>query len=357
MAIETRLLRVGVLGCGPIAQAAHFESCVKARNATLHAICDVAPDLVERMRAMHLPTRTYIDYDAMLADPDLEAVIVATADADHVEHACRALEAGKHVLCEKPLATRVSDAERLQAVVRRSGRVFQVAHMRRFDPGIEAAHDFVRDGMGGMVGFKGWYCDSTHRYTVTDALQPSMVRSALSRTPGPNPKANRQRYLMLAHGSHLLDLARHLAGEIVSVAARYSDRHGMFCWFIEAEFASGCLGQLDLTIPVRMDWHEGLHIYGERGSVVAKIHSPWYFRASDVEIFSETDAVYRRPLGADGHHYRRQVEGFADVVLDGAPQRGATIDDGVASVRAMVAVATSVRTGRAVRLDDADGGV
>ena len=162
---------------------------------------------------------------------------------------------------------------------------------------------------------------------------------------------------MLAHGSHLLDLARHLAGDLVAVQARYSDRHGMRSWFIAADFASGCLGQLDLTIPVRMDWHEGLHIYGERGSVIAKIHSPWYFRASDVEIFSETDGMYHRPLGADGHHYRRQMEGFADVILHGTPQRGAAIDDGVASVRAMVAVATSVRMGRVVRLDEAEGGV
>lgn len=357
MASEARLLRIGVLGCGPIAQAAHFESCAKARNAALYAICDVAPDLVERMREAHRPARAFTDYDAMLADPDLEAVIVATADAFHADHACLALEAGKHVLCEKPLATSVEDAERLRDAVRRSGRVFQVAHMRRFDPGIEAIHDFVHNGLGGMVGFKGWYCDSTHRYTMTEALQPLIVRSASSRMPPSNPKADRQRYLMLAHGSHLLDLARHLAGDIVAVRARYSDRFGIFSWFIEADFASGCLGQLDLTVPVRMDWHEGLQIYGERGSVVAKIYSPWYFRASDVELFSEQDATFRRPLGADGHHYRRQVEGFSDVVLNGAPQRGATINDGVASVRAMAAVAASVRTGHAVRLEDVEGSV
>ena len=55
---ENRLLRVGVLGCGPIAQAAHFESCTKARNAQLYAICDVADDLRDRMAATHAPTRS-----------------------------------------------------------------------------------------------------------------------------------------------------------------------------------------------------------------------------------------------------------------------------------------------------------
>ena len=61
--------------------------------------------------------------------------------------------------------------------------------------------------------------------------------------------------------------------------------------------------------------------------------------------------------GADGHFYRRQLEGFADTILDGAPMRGADIADGVASVRAMAAIAQSVRSGRPVRLADAQGQV
>ena len=114
---EERLLRIGVLGAGQIAQAAHFESCVKARNAELYAICDVAEDLRERMAVAHGARRTFADYDAMLADPDVEAVIIATADAFHVDASIKALEAGKHVLCEKPMATSVEDAERLRDAV------------------------------------------------------------------------------------------------------------------------------------------------------------------------------------------------------------------------------------------------
>jgi predicted dehydrogenase len=106
-----------------------------------------------------------------------------------------------------------------------------------------------------------------------------------------------------------------------------------------------------------MDWHEGLQLYGENGSVVAKTYNPWYFRSSDVEIFHEKDATYRRPLGADGHFFRRQLEAFAETVLDGAPMRGANIEDGVASVRAMAAIAESVRSGRPVKLDDVKGAV
>ena len=90
-----RVLNVGVLGCGPIAQAGHFESCTKAANARLYAICDVADDLRTRMAATHAPEKAFSDYDAMLADPDLDAVIVATSDAFHVPASIRALEAGR----------------------------------------------------------------------------------------------------------------------------------------------------------------------------------------------------------------------------------------------------------------------
>src|SRR3954466_6889110 len=114
---ETQRLRIGVLGCGPIAQAAHFESCTKARNADLYAICDVAADLLERMAWTHAPEKTFGDYDAMLADPALGAVIIATADAFHVPAARAALKAGKHVLCEKPIGVAIEEVEDLKQAV------------------------------------------------------------------------------------------------------------------------------------------------------------------------------------------------------------------------------------------------
>ena len=125
-------LNVGVLGCGQIAQAAHFESCTKARNARLYAICDVADDLRERMAWTHAPDKTFADYDEMLADPDLDAVIIATSDEYHVRASMTALEAGKHVLCEKPVATGLAEAEALAATVRATGMVFQIGHMKPF---------------------------------------------------------------------------------------------------------------------------------------------------------------------------------------------------------------------------------
>lgn len=354
---QDRQLRVGILGCGPIAQFAHFESTVKGRNTRLYAICDAAEDLAARMGATYAPDKIYHDYDAMLADPELEAVIIATSDAFHVPAAMRALEAGKHVLCEKPIGLNVEEVEALAETVHRTGKILQIGHMKRFDPGIEAAKRFIDEEMGERLALKAWYCDSTHRYTMTDAVQPLPVLSKAALKPKDNPKADLKRYYMLAHGSHLVDIARHLCGPIDWVRARLLQRFGAHCWFVETGFADGTVGHLDLTVAVRMDWHEGFQLYGEHGSVVAKTYNPWYYKSSDVEIFRERTASYERPLGADGHFYRRQLEGFADSVLDGAPMLGADIEDGIASVKAMAAIARSVETGEAVDVASMTGAV
>src|SRR5919202_6304041 len=123
---DKRRLRVGLLGCGPIAQAAHLDAIRKARNADLYAACDVARDLAERIAATYEPRVVYDDFATMLADPHVEAVVIAVADQFHVPLGGEALAAGKHVLIEKPLGTTVEECERLRGPVQRSGLTLQI---------------------------------------------------------------------------------------------------------------------------------------------------------------------------------------------------------------------------------------
>jgi predicted dehydrogenase len=354
---EQRLLRMGILGCGPIAQIAHFDACRKARNAELYAICDLADDLREKMAVIHEPRVAYRNYEEMLNDPKVEAVLIGVADQFHVPLALKAIDAGKHVLVEKPLGTNIEECEKLSQRVRTSRLTFQVGNNRRFDPGIAFAQEFIRKELGQVIALKAWYCDSTHRYTMTDNLQPIVRQSANAKRPEGNPKADKRRYFLLTHASHLVDSARFFGGEIVSVRARLSERCGAFTWFIEADYANGALGHLDLTIPVRGDFEEGFQIYGEHGSVKGHVFLPWYHKASVVECFSEKDRQFHRPLGEDAHTYKLQIEGFADTILHGKPQVGANIDDGTAAMRTLVAIARSVERDEAVKLGDVTGAV
>ena len=83
---DERCLKVGVLGCGIICQAAHLIGCTKAHNIQLEAICDVAAELREKMAAIYSPKKVYDDYSKMLADPQIDAVIIGIGDQFQQEH-------------------------------------------------------------------------------------------------------------------------------------------------------------------------------------------------------------------------------------------------------------------------------
>ncbi|PYJ06152.1 MAG: oxidoreductase, partial [Verrucomicrobia bacterium] len=145
---EPRLLRIGVLGCGPISQIAHLEACRKARNAELYAICDLADDLRTKMAAIHEPQVAHKNFEDMLAEPKLEAVIIGVADQFHVPLARQAIAAGKHVLVEKPLGVSVEECEALRTDLKKANLVFQIGNNRRFDPGVAFARRFIQEEMG-----------------------------------------------------------------------------------------------------------------------------------------------------------------------------------------------------------------
>jgi len=395
MTKDSRLLRLGMLGCGPISQIAHFDAARKARNVELTAICDLADDLRERMAALHQPHSAYRDYEEMLADDRVDAVLIGVADAFHVPLALKAVQAGKHVLVEKPLGLTIEECEGLrralqkwrkdfQPVPERPGLsappnasaganssssgtgsgpagpgnlVFQIGNNRRFDPGIAFARKFIQEEIGALLSLKAWYWDSVYRYTMTGNLQPLPLTSPAACKPQGDPKADKPRYFLLTHASHLVDTTRWLGGPLLSVRARRLDRAGAHCWYVEVEFAGGALGHLDLTIPVRGDFEEGFHIQGEQGSVKGQVFLPWYHKASVVECFSSRDRQYHRPIGEDAHTYKLQLEGFADCILHGRPQQGANIDDGLEAMRALVAIARSAETGERVKLAEVTGGV
>ena len=357
MTKEKRRLRVGVLGCGPVSQAAHFDACHKARNAELYAVCDVADDLRARAVAVHQPKAAYCDYEAMLADPKVEAVVVAVADAFHVPATLRALDAGKPVLVEKPLGTSVQECRSVCERARATGLVVQVGNNRRFDPGVAFTARFAREELGRLQSLTAWYRDSTFRYTMTDNLQPVPLQSPQALRPEVDPKADRRTYYLATHGSHLVDTARFLGGPIRGLRARRLERFGAYCWFVSVDFDDGALGHLELTVPARGDFEEGFQLLGEHGSARGRLALPWYHKASEVECFSARDGLYRRPLGEDAHTYKRQLEAFADAVLRQVPSPGAGAEEGLAAVQALVAIARSCESGAHVTLDETSGGI
>lgn len=353
---EENCLNVGVLGCGIICQAAHLIGSTKAKNIHLYAICDVAEDLLNKMAAMYEPDIIYTDYARMLADSSVEAVIIGIGDQFHVPCAKQAIQAGKHVLLEKPMGVSIEECEELKALADEKGLFLQIVHMKRFDEGLQYAKHFKDEKMGQITTYKGWYCDSIGRYTLTDNVMPVLYSSEKMKKPAGNPKKVLDHYYLLGHGSHLFDTALYFMGPITGVSARYVHRESLHSWLIDCNFACGAIGTLNLTVAIAQKWHEGCEIYGTGGTIYAKTYNPWEFRSSEVECFDKETCTSVSPAAFDGQFYRRELEAFADSILYGGPITGASAEDGIMVMRALIATYQSVQQGgKWIELKDVKG--
>lgn len=145
-----RQIRVALLGCGAVARAEHVPALGRDPRVRLAAVCDRDGDRARDLAA-HCGCRAFQDPAELLAREELDAVFVLTRPDSHAELAERALEAGAHVLVEKPFVTRTADADRLLDAADRSGRVISVVHNNCFHPAIEALHRRIADGEIGEV--------------------------------------------------------------------------------------------------------------------------------------------------------------------------------------------------------------
>jgi 1,5-anhydro-D-fructose reductase (1,5-anhydro-D-mannitol-forming) len=325
------------LGCGPIAQFAHFESCVKARNASLYAICDAAPDLAARMGATYEPERICLDYDEMLADPLVEAVIIATSDAFHVPMSIPALEAGKHVLCEKPLALSSGDARHMVRACREAGVVLATNHHLRNAGAHRAMREAIKAGrIGRPVAARVF-----HAVYLPEHLQGWRLN---------RPEAG---------GGVVLDITVHDADTLrfvldddpVEVSA-FTQAAGMSAGGLEDgamciwRFKSGLIAQSHEAFTVKYAG-TGFEVHGSEGSLIA----------SGVMTQKPVGSVQLRTVKGEeelsfDHDdlYVRALRNFhAAIRSEGAPS--ATGEDGVWSLSAAEAALASAKTGRAVKVE------
>ena len=140
---------IGIIGCGDIARARYFPSVDALPDFVLVAACSRTMATAEAAAARY-GGRAYADVDACLADPRVEAVIIATPHPSHAELTVKALEAGKHVLTEKPIATSPADAARIRSAAERTDRVFMPLPFDALPPVVEARR-LMRSGAIGRV--------------------------------------------------------------------------------------------------------------------------------------------------------------------------------------------------------------
>jgi predicted dehydrogenase len=147
----TGQVRYGILGTARIARNAHVPAARKSANARIVAVASRdAARAGAFARDLDIP-RAYGDYEQLLADPHVDAVINVLPNSMHHEWTLKALSRGKHVLCEKPLAMTVDEAREMFAAATSAQRVLMEAFKHRFHPQLAFARRLIADGAVGDV--------------------------------------------------------------------------------------------------------------------------------------------------------------------------------------------------------------
>jgi predicted dehydrogenase len=140
-------LRFAVIGCGMFARSQHIPNLARSAKAALHLCCDVSEETLAGLREQY-KVRTMTDYRAAVADPEVEAVCIATTESLRLPVIRAAVEAGKPVYCEKPIGRTLEELYEIQKTIRKSGVPFCAGHNRRSAPALLEAREIFRRHMG-----------------------------------------------------------------------------------------------------------------------------------------------------------------------------------------------------------------
>jgi predicted dehydrogenase len=209
-----QVVRWGIIGAGNVAEFKSGPALMRAPGSTLVAVMrrDVVKARDFAMR--HGVPRWYADIDALLADPEVDAVYVASPHYLHLEHVTRAAQAGKAVLCEKPVGVSTAEAQAAVDVCRAASVPLTVAYYRRYWPVVQEMRRLLADGAIGEV--------VQARVQLVDHYLPDPDRPWITEPEraGGGALANA--------GSHWIDLVRYLLGDVVDVTAVCGGHFGGF---------------------------------------------------------------------------------------------------------------------------------
>ena len=139
------MFNIGIIGCGKIAQVRHIPEYMDHPQANLAGLFDLNQERAREL-AQKYGARAYSSWEEMLADPAIDAVSVCVANNAHAEISIAALKAGKHVLCEKPMATTLADCEAMVAAARESGKFLMIGQNQRLTRAHQKARELVEQG-------------------------------------------------------------------------------------------------------------------------------------------------------------------------------------------------------------------
>jgi myo-inositol 2-dehydrogenase/D-chiro-inositol 1-dehydrogenase len=335
-------LKMGIVGLGRLGRSHALNIANRVHNGELVAVCSIRPEEIEDIKKFCDVPYSYTDYDEMLKNREMDAVFVSSSSSLHCEHIEKALDAGFHVLSEKPLGVSADEVERVEkAVNKHPDKYFMLGFMRRFDRSYAYAKEMVDKGAIG---------------------KPFMIRCY-----GLDPDANALKiipFLKTSGGlffdmaSHDIDLARwFLQKEAVSVYAiggcykykEYAGENDIDNGVALIKFEDDLVCILYVSRTCAHGNHVETEIIGTKGSLrVANVPEK-----NLTTVFNEHGVVRECPNGFYERFeeaYEKELQYFVDCVLSGErPAVG--VLEGKRAMEISEALKRSVKTGESVKVE------
>lgn len=152
---KSTVLKVGIIGCGGIANGKHMPSLAKLSNVQMTAFCDIVKEKAEEAAKKFgtSDAKVYSDYKELLKDKTIDVIHVCTPNKSHADITVDSLEAGKHVMCEKPMAKTAADARRMVEAAKRTGKKLTIGYQNRFRQDSLYLNKVCRSGELGEIYF------------------------------------------------------------------------------------------------------------------------------------------------------------------------------------------------------------
>ncbi len=330
-------IRHGVIGLGFFGEH-HAQMAVSLPNVELTAVSECRSARLDEVATQYNASKKYTDYRELLADSDIDSVSIVTHFRDHRDITVEALQAGKHVFLEKPMADTVESCQAIVDAANQAKGFFMVGHICRFDPRVCVAKQAIDEGRIGNI---------TYMYARRN-LSYAIGREVLDKI---SP--------LIGDGIHDTDLMLWLSGaQIQTVYAqtvRVADHENPDIGTAMYRFDNGATGVIETvwhlpentpyTIDAQMEiiGTEGA-IYIDCGNAGLEINDPKGLRKPDTGYWPE---AHRRQVGA----LRNEMEYFFDCVENNTRPEAITPEESMRAVQVMCAAEKSAATGQIIRMD------
>ena len=350
-------LRVGVIGAGSIANM-HLKSYVANPDVEIVGIYDINHERARQQAERYGAHTWFATLDELLARPDIDAVSICTWNNSHAEMAIAALDAGKHVLVEKPLARTVAEAEAIEAAAARAGTKVQVGFVRRFSSNAKVLKSFVDAGELGEIYFAkatnvrrignpgGWFADSERSgggplidigVHVLD-LCWYMMGAPKART------VSGVTYSRLGNRANVTNLARY---KVADYDPDLSDVEDMATALIRFDNGSSIIFDTSYSLHATSDRLD-LSIYGDKGGAELEPELKIVTERLDT-VLNISPQVDLATFDFD-EGFQNEIDHFVALCLGEAPDI-APVEHGVEMMRILAAIYESAAQGREIALD------